>query len=206
MRKYFFLVASVLVVTMSSCGNGFNIREKLSALLGNDESAAVTDTTVSVASGEDKAVATKDLWTEEAVADQVRKIYSRVNEEISKPNINFHKLDSLFCSKDYLDLYGQVVKAEKGKDFDDLCFIEYQPFDQGLSAPIKVTNIRSKLLTGDQAEVFFELEEENSLASCTLGFIMYLEDGAWKVHDFLDTPGDYSGMWDYMQRYLEKQK
>lgn len=147
-----------------------------------------------------------DLWTEEAVSDRVIEIYDKVNSLFSQQTVNLFTLDSLFCSKDYKELYAQVRKAEEEKSFEELCFIEYQPWDLGLVTPIKVSNIRPSLLTGDQAEVYFDLTDANGEFSFTTGFTLYLEDGAWMVHDFIGSPDDPSSIWEHMAEYVENNK
>ncbi len=206
MKKILYIIAAGLLVTLSSCGNKFNIGEKLAQMLGKEDTTAVAESAEAKAEAKVEAGAEENQWTEEAVVKRVKEIYARVNEEISKPEINFKAIDEEFCSKDYKELFQQVVKAEEGRDFDDLCFIEYQPFDQGLEAPIKVSNIRAELLTGDQAEVTFDLSEEKSAAKCSLGFVLYLEDGKWMVHDILTIPEEHKGVWDYMSKYVETHK
>jgi hypothetical protein len=206
MKKYLYLIAAGLVVVFSSCGNKFNIGEKLAQMLGEEDTTAVAEPVEAKAEVKGETDAEEDQWTEDAVVKRVKEIYARVNGELSKQEISFKALDDEFCSKDYKELFSKAVKAEEGRKFDDLCFIEYQPFDQGLRAPIQVSDIRPKLLTGDQAEVTFNLSEENSEEKYPLGFVLYLEDGKWMVHDFITDIENHTGIWDYMQKYVDTHK
>ncbi|MBQ9679003.1 MAG: membrane lipoprotein lipid attachment site-containing protein [Prevotella sp.] len=195
MKKLFLLLVAGLMLT--ACGNKTKSGEAQTDSLATD--SVVTEKPVA----EEPAV---DQWTTEAVAARVNEIYQKVNELYRQQDVNLFVLDSLYCSKDYLDMYQQVEKAEEGKPFEKLCFIEYQPWDLGLEAPIKVSNIRPELLTEDMAEVYFDLAEVNGAATCTAGWTLYLEDNAWKVHSFLSGPDDHVGSWEYMRGYVEKNK
>ncbi len=196
MKKLFCIFAAILPLMLTD-----------NSLSGTKHVNSFSDGIDGMFSGATAHAATAaDQWTEEAVVARVREIYQRVKEEFTKDVVRLAILDSLFCAKDYKELYQKVRKIEKGKFFDKLCFIEYRPWDLGLVTPIKVTNIRPKLLTGDMAEVFFDLAETNGTATTTVGWVLYLEDGVWKVHDFLSAPGDYNGMWDRMSNYVEKHR
>ena len=195
MKKLFLVVVTVLFLT--ACANKTNSNNTSTDSLSAD-SASVTEQ-----AAEKPAV---DQCTEEAVIARVQEIYKRVNDEFSKQDVHPFILDSLYCTKDYLDMYQQVQKAEEGKSFEHLCFIEYQPWDQGLVTPIKVLQIRPKLLSGDMAEVFFDLKEANGEGTNTSGWSLYLEDGVWKVHSFLSHANDHEGSWEFMRKYVEQNK
>ncbi len=193
MKKLMLIVAAGVLLT--ACGS------KTQGGQEQTDSTAVVTEVAEEQTGEKKAV---DQWSEEAVAARVNEIYNKVNEVFSQQEVDLRILDSLYCSKDYKDMYQQVKQAEEGKSFEELCFIEYQPWDQGLQTPIQVVNIRPKLLTGDMAEVFFDLKESKGSGECTIGWSLYLEDGAWKVHSFLSHDRDHKGSWEFMRQYVER--
>lgn len=195
MKKLMLIVAAGVLLT--ACGS------KTQGEQAQTDSTAVVAEVAEKQSGEKKAV---DQWTEEAVVARVNEIYNKVNEVFSQQEVDLRILDSLYCTKDYKDMYQQVKQAEEGKSFEELCFIEYQPWDLGLQTPIQVLKIRPKLLTGDMAEVFFDLKEAKGSGKCTAGWSLYLEDGVWKVHSFLSHANDHEGSWEFMHQYVERNK
>ena len=44
MKKILYIIAAGLLVTLSSCGNKFNIGEKLAQMLGKEDTTAVAET------------------------------------------------------------------------------------------------------------------------------------------------------------------
>lgn len=194
MNKNFFVMAAVALI-MVACGGKTNDAVQQADSLAVDSVKAVTDSVTA----EPKA---DDVWTEAAVEARVKEIYKHLNKELSKNTVDMSVFDKMYCSEDYKGLYKKVLKAEEGKSIEEMCFLEYRPWDLGLVAPIKVSNIRPELLTGDMAEVFFDLTDAEG-TSITAGWTLYLEDGAWKVHNFHTRKDDQGGMWDHMTEYLK---
>ena len=172
MKKVLFSIAIVFVVTaMVSCGSK-------TAKGGDNDSTAVADSMATTSAAE--------LWTEEAVEAQIRKMYDRLNEMGQKGEINITKLEDEFCSSYYLNLRNAIHKAIEGATGDDQMFFgdeEGYRFFAGMSTPMEIENIKADLLTGDmaQAQVRFKgADEENGFMRLELD----LENGAWRVKNF----------------------
>lgn len=172
MKKVLFAIALVATsATMASCGGK-------TAKGGDNDSTAVADSAVITNSAE--------LWTEEAVEAQVRKMYDRLNDMDKYGIINIVTLEDEFCSSYYLNLRNAIHKAIKDATGDDQMFFgdeEGYRFLAGMPTPLVIEQIKVDLLTGDmaQAQVRFKgADEENGFMRLELD----LEDGAWRVKNF----------------------
>ena len=172
MKKVLFSIAIVAVVaTMFSCGNK-------SAKGGDNDSTAVADSAV--------ATAPVELWTEEAVEAQIRKMYDRLNDMDKNGVINIATLEDEFCSSYYLNLRNTIHKAIKDATGDDQMFFgdeEGYRFLAGMATPLEIESIKTDLLTGNmaQAQVRFKgADEEKGFMRLELD----LEDGMWRVKNF----------------------
>ena len=172
MKKVLLSFAIVAVTAMmASCGNK-------TAKGGNNDSTAVADSAV--------AAAPAELWTEEAVEAQIRKMYERLNDMDKNGVINIVTLEDEFCSSYYLNLRNAIHKAIKGATGDDRMFFgdeEGYRFLAGMATPMEIELIKVDLLTGDmaQAQVRFKgADEENGFMRLELD----LENGAWRVKNF----------------------
>lgn len=105
MRKTI-LIFSALMMLMA-CGGK-------TAKGGDNDSTAVADSAVSTSS--------TDLWTEEAVEVQIRKMYDRLNDMDKNGVINIVALEDEFCSSYYLNLRNAIHKAIKDATGDDRMF------------------------------------------------------------------------------------
>ena len=169
MRKTI-LIFSALMMLMA-CGGK-------TAKGGDNDSTAVADSAVSTSS--------TDLWTEEAVEVQIRKMYDRLNDMDKNGVINIVALEDEFCSSYYLNLRNAIHKAIKDATGDDRMFFgdeEGYRFLAGMSTPMEIEKVKVDLLTGDmaQAQVRFKgTDEENGFMRLELD----LENGAWRVKNF----------------------
>ena len=177
MKKAFLSIAIVAVVaTMVSCGS------KTAKGVDND-SIVVADSVVV-----DSVVTTTtvDLWTEEAVETQIRKMYDCLNDMGKNDEIDIVKLEDEFCSSYYLNLRNAIHKAIQNATGDDQMFFgdeEGYRFFAGMSMPLEIDKVKVDLLTGDmaQAQVKFKgADEENGFMRLELD----LENGAWRVKNF----------------------
>ena len=177
MKKMLFSIAIVAVTaTMVSCGNR-------TVKGGDNDSTAVADSVVA-----DSAVvsASAELWTEEAVEAQIRKMYDRLNDMDKNGVINITTLEDEFCSSYYLNLRNAIHNAIKDATGDDRMFFgdeEGYRFLAGMATPLEIDTIKTDLLTGDmaQAQVRFKgADEENGFMRLELD----LENGAWRVKNF----------------------
>ena len=176
-KKFILSIAIVTVVaTMVSCGN--------KTAKGSDiDSTAVAD---SVVTDSVVTTATVEVWSEEAVEAQIRKMYDRLNEMDKNDGINISALEDEFCSSYYLNLRNAIHKAVENATGDDQMFFgdeEGYRFFAGMSTPMEIEEVKADLLTGDmaQAQVRFKgADEENGFMRLELD----LENGAWRVKNF----------------------
>lgn len=172
MKKVLFPIAIVAIVaTMVSCGT--------QTAKGSDtDSIAIADSVVTTAPAE--------LWTEEAVETQIRKMYERLNDMDKNGVINIVTLEDEFCSSYYLNLRNAIHKSIKDATGDDRMFFgdeEGYRFLAGMATPLEIEKVKVDLLTGDmaQAQVRFKgADEENGFMRLELD----LENGAWRVKNF----------------------
>lgn len=127
----------------------------------------------------------RDMWTTTAVEEQIRACYSEVNKMAATDVIDIDKLDKMFCSKDFLDLKNRLEKKiMKG----EVMF----GGDQGyhwtaeLATPLTVDSVRTELLTAEQAQSEVWLVDERGNKGY-LELNLYLEGGAWKIHNWIDS-------------------
>jgi len=175
MKKVLLSIAIVAVVaTMVSCGNTRVPRQSGDSLVQGE----LADSAV--------ASAPAELWTEEAVEAQIRKMYDRLNDMGKNGEINITKLENEFCSSYYLNLRNAIHKAIEGATGDDQMFFgdeEGYRFFAGMATPLEIESLKVDLLTGDmaQAQVRFKgADEENGFMRLELD----LEKGAWRVKNF----------------------
>ena len=157
---------------------------------GNDSATA------SVEKNDQKRASAKDI------PDFVKSVYNKVNEVMSQKVVNTAVLDSAFFAPSYLDLYKKVRKAEEGKSFDNMCFVEYMPFTQGLIAPITITDIKANMLTDNTAEVFYEMRDKEDVDK--MWWHLVYANGEWRIDDWKNDPEDENSMGDRMREYLAK--
>ena len=173
-KVLFFIAISAMVATMVSCGNK-------TAKGGDNDSTAIADSIVTEVPAE-----SAELWTEEAVEAQIRKMYDRLNDMDKNGVINITTLEDEFCSSYYLNLRNAIHKAIKDATGDDQMFFgdeEGYRFLAGMATPMEIESIKADLLTGDmaQAQVRFKgADEENGFMRLELD----LENGAWRVKNF----------------------
>ena len=155
-------------------------------------------TTTSVEKTETKGASAKDI------PDFVTHVYNKVNEVMSQQVVNTSDLYKAFFAPGYNELYEKVRKAEEGKSFDNMCFVEYMPFTQGLIAPITITDIKANMLTDNTAEVFYEMRGKEDVIK--MWWHLVYANGEWRIDDWKNDPEDEQGMADRMREYLAKWK
>ena len=194
MRKILIMTVAALIV--AACGNKTKGGE-----------APVADSTIvdSLAMVADSVQFDyPDQWTVEAVEGQVRACFEEVNRMSSGDGININRLDSMFCSEDFLQLQAnlyQKVRESKGEVMFD--GDEGYHWLAGLGTPIKVDSVKGELLTGDmaQAEVWLTDEQKNK---AVLELNLYLENGMWKIHNWEDTDVyPFGSLFQWMQNTLD---
>ena len=124
-----------------------------------------------------------DLWTVEAVEAQIRVCF----EEVSK---DFLELQD--------QLYAKVRESQVMFDGD-----EGHHWTAEVGSPVTVDSIKSELLTGDQAQAEVWLKDKRDNKG-HLEINLYLEDGAWKIHDWIDTDVyPFGSLFAWMQHVLD---
>lgn len=193
MRKI--LIIAVASLMVAACGNKTKGGEVFADSTIVDSLVLVADSVQSENS---------DQWTVEAVEGQIRACFEEVNRMSSGAGIDINRLDSMFCSEDFLQLQANLyekVRESKGKMMFD--GDEGYHWLAGLGTPIKVDSVKGELLTGEmaQAEVWLTDDQKNK---AFLELNLYLENGKWKIHNWKDTEVyPFGGLFQWMQNVLD---
>ncbi len=192
MKKLGFLTSVLTILLMASCSNKTR-SEEITADSTQMDSVMVADDD------------SYDIWTVEAVDAQIRACFDEVNKKAADYPIDIIGLDKMFCSKEFLELEEQLYKKrmENKVMFED---------DNGfhwladIASPSTIDSINVELLTGDQAQAKVWLSDEYGRKGY-LEMILYLEDGAWKIHDWINDDVYPSGtLYKWMQNLLDDDK
>lgn len=200
MRKSF-LFLSVLL-TMVSCHHVKPVDSPAMESEGADSTAVVQD---SLAIADGVEVASGEMFSEDYLYGWIVRVYDKVNEVWSRQEVHQEELDTAFFAKSYLDLKARVQKAEEGKDFDHLFFIEYMPFSQGLRAPIRLNTVKVNLLTGNIAEINYDISDPDG-NEVKMWLHLTFENGQWRIDDFNNYPEEPETYVDRMENYLQGNK
>jgi len=155
-----------------------------------------------VYTGSDSKAASSDLWTTEAVEAQIRACYDEVNKQGEGDGPYINRLDELFCSKDFLELRKQLSqKVKKGEvTFDGDEGWHWLP---GVGTPINVDTVKAELLTANQAQAEVWLSDRRGNHGY-LELNLYLEDGAWKIHNWIDSDVyPFGAYYHWMQNLID---
>ncbi len=137
----------------------------------------------------------------EDLPDFVARVYSKVNEVWSQKEVHTDVLDSAFFAKSYNDLRRKVLEVQDDKPFDEMFFIEYMPFSQGLVVPISISDIKADMLADGTAEVSFEIKDKEDAVK--MWWHLVSVSGAWRIDNWKNDPEDEKGMADRMREYLK---
>ena len=190
MKKLLIFVLGVL--TMASCGNKTKGGEAVDSTLVD---SLMTDSVV---------LGVSDLWTVDAVEAQIRLCFEEVNKMAEADGIYINRLDSMYCSKDFLELqhllFAKVREGQVMFDGD-----EGHHWTAGIGSPVTVDSIKSELLTGDQAQAEVWLKDKRGNKG-HLEMNLYLEDEAWKIHNWIDADVyPFGSLFTWMQKILDGQ-
>ena len=125
-----------------------------------------------------------DMWTVKAVETQIRACFAEVNKMAAEDGIDVTALDKKYCSKDFLELKNNLEKkVQKG----EVAFEgdEGYHWTADIGSPVTVDSLKAELLTRDQAQAEVWLKDEHDNRGY-LELMLYLEDGAWKIHNWID--------------------
>lgn len=152
-------------------------------------------------------VAPEEDWTEEAVANQVRKYFDAVNATFSEgSDLNPFDLDKNYYSAHWNEVYDAVnVKEGQVETVEQRFFIDDNHWTAGMDTPLEVRDIRVELLTGDMAEAVFTLvAKEHGLSRKVILSLDY-ERGMWRISDWLEKSHEPSGsLLVRMENYINK--
>ena len=192
MKKIGFLTAVITILLMASCG------KKTQGEVTSIDSTMFD----SVMVADSVKFESSEIWTVEAVEAQIRACFVEVNKMASDDGIDITRLDRMFCSKDFLELQDELYKKVRENqvmfDGDD-----GHHWLAGIASPSTIDSIKAELLTGDQAQAEVWLKD-NYGRKGYLKMNLYLENGAWKVHNWIDDDIYPCGaLYNWMQRVLD---
>ena len=188
LKKLFGITVVIsLALCVASCGNKTAPRQ----LADSPAPEELADSVVGIAS--------EELWTEEAVESQVRKMYDRLNSMGKDGTVKISQLEDEFCSSYYLGLRNAISKALENATGDGQLFGDEEAFRffAGMGTPLEIETMKVDLLTGNmaQAQVRFKGADEE------IGFMrleLDMEDNQWRVKNFdqpeVFGPGGYLKM------------
>ncbi len=190
MKNLLFVFAIILV---SSCGNKTQKAEN-----DSDSTAVVQD---SLVAADDIEVAPDEMFSEDYLYGWIVRVYDKVNEVWSRQEVHQEELDTAFFAKSYLDLKAKVLKAQEDKKYDELFFVEYMPFSQGLRVPIKLNSVKVNLLTGNIAEINFDISDPDG-NEAKMWWHLDFDNGQWRIDDYKNNPEDQKTSVEMMEEYL----
>ena len=147
-----------------------------------------------------------------AVVQRVNEIYTKAFDGYKRVDVNAvateeatPSADSLFTTRDWKDMVAAVGKKDAQKTYDDgMGFFEADYWIMGQDwQDLSVSDIQVVTMTDSTATVTLNLHNCGSVTAVRLD--MKLEDGKWKIDNFIDASNDYD--WKArMKEYLENEK
>lgn len=184
-----------------------SIVEQTNIQLIKSEEAARPDDPKEDVQPEGVTVAPEEDWTEEAVANQVRKYFDAVNETFAEgSDLNPFDLDKNYYSAHWNEVYDAVnTKEGQVETVEQRFFIDDNHWTAGMDTPLEVKDIRVELLTGDMAEAVFTLvAKEHGLSRKVILSLDY-ERGMWRISNWLEKSHDLTGsLLVRMENYINK--
>ena len=199
---------AIAALSFTSCGNKTNNdtdAENTDSVAANalTDTPTASDDPAMVADGVD--VAPEDQWTEEAVSQQIKKIYAEVSKAYapSKDGLeNNTDLDGMFCTKDFNELQRQIRIINSKKTSNRRFEREDLRWTYGMEVPVTPRNIKVELVTGNIAEASFELSSGEQWMYTKL--ILDWEDNQWKIRSWNEVGDDNSDLFDEMSEYVKE--
>jgi len=195
MKKLVFLTSAITILLMASCSNKTR-SEEIAADSTQADPAMVA---------EEVALDSHEIRTVEAVDAQIRACFDEVNKKAIDYPIDIIGLDKMFCSKEFLELEEQLYKKKKE---NKVMFEDDNGFHwlADIASPSTIDSINVELSAGDQAQAKVWLNDEYG-RNGYLEMILHLEDGTWKIHDWINdeiySPGTF---YKWMQNLLDGDK
>lgn len=194
--KYVLLSAVALLVL--ACGN----KTKTSETDTDTLSKEVVETLAAQADGVEAAPA--DLWTEDAVKADIKKMYDRLNQMAKAGSIDLRQMDEEFCTGYYLQLAHAIAAHDANAKGDTRFYGDEEGYRwmTAAAAPFVITDLKAELLTGNMARAHVKLKTEDDEDAKYMALDLWMEGGRWRVNNF-DEPeafgtGGYIGM---MEKY-----
>ncbi len=209
MRKQTLLImaASLMLTTSCNFSNKPEITENIDSVETNAliEAPETNTADESGMQADGVEVAPADQWTEDAVAQQIKKIYAEVSKAYapSKDGMeNNTDLDAMFCTQGFNDVQRQVRVINTKKTSDKRFEREDIRWTYGMDVPVTPQNIKVELTTGNTAEATFELHsgEQWMYTKLTLDW----EGNQWKIRSWNEVGDDNNDLLDAMYKYVEE--
>lgn len=188
------ILSMLMLVAMASCG------DKTKGVATESDSTQ----TDSLMVADSVTAGPTDLWTTEAVESQIRACIAEVNQMAADDAIDITLLDLKYCSEDFLELKEKLykkVRESKGQLMFD--GDEGHHWVPGIGTPMIIDSVKSVLLTGDQAQAEVWLRDKRG-SKGYLEMNLYLENGAWKVHNWIDDDVyPFGALFNWMQNFYD---
>ena len=207
MKKiYLIIITAVTVGMMASCGSKNtsekNADEEATELIDEDDDD--DEAADELADGVDAAP--EEDWTEEAVAEQIRKIYAGVNAAFAKQDNGSEANTDLFgkyCSEHWNEVMAQVrAKNNKLSDPSERRFEnERMIWNYWGEGQVEPKDIHVLLTTGDMAEATLTLAHGDEWMHTKLW--LFYEDGQWRINDWLEVGDSSEGLLGEMEKFVE---
>ena len=182
MKKIYCFYAAVAMV-LTACGGNKTQGGEAAAITAPLDSIVKTVEVSEVSEAQPKAKSPKML-SEEAVMVQLRTCFAEVNRMAAEGGIDVTALDKKYCSRDFLELKNNLEKkVQKG----EVAFEgdEGYHWTADIGTPLTVDSVSALLVTAEQAQAEVWLKDAHGNRGY-LELTLYLEDGAWKIHNWID--------------------
>ena len=188
----------VVVLLLLSCGSNRLHGGESEAFSAPVDSLTIADEVKSAPAKRPVKSPDNDMWTESAVEAQIRACFDEVNKMAAADGIDVDRLDAMYCSNDFLELKHQLEKkVQKGEVMFD--GDEGYHWTAGIDTPLTVDSVKPELLKRDQAQAEVWLKNERD-STAYMELNLYLEDGSWKIHDWIDTDVyPFGALFNWMQ-------
>ena len=196
MMKILFLFVAVLL--LQSCGSNRLQGGEAEAFSAPVDSLTIVDEVKPAPAKRAVKSPDNDMWTESAVEAQIRACFDEVNKMAAADGIDVAQLDAMYCSKDFLELKSLLEKkVQKGEvTFDG---DEGYHWTAGIATPLTVDSVKPELLKREQAQAEVWLKDQRD-STAYMELSLYLEDGAWKIHNWVDTDVyPFGALFNWMQ-------
>lgn len=143
-----------------------------------------------------------NLSTTSAVEKQIHACFDDVNQMAASDGIDISLLDNKYCSKDYLELKDNLEKKiQKGEVMFE--GDEGRHWTAGIATPIIVDSLKAELLTREQAQAEVWLKDSSDNRGY-MELVLYLENGAWKIHNWIDADVyPFGALFNWMQNVYD---